>query len=260
MPGRRTKVPPDVLILGGLVSSVLILILSMAAWMFRAEDYRHSPNLKACAIALIMYASDGDEYFPTLSSEPGRLMFEADPVYPAYIPDPTLLLSYADPAKEQTYAANLDPAFCFENSSYFYLGYKVWNDQTVLAFADAYKQRLQEGLPFDSSLPVNLPIREVHRLDNAVRRRSLVPLDENENPEWEHTLYSPSETPLLIEKPRPYPGLLGLYPLGHMFLSKPELGGAVLYQDGHVEFIPYPGKWPMTEKTITALMNLAAPD
>jgi len=29
--------------------------------------------------------------------------------------------------------------------------------------------------------------------------------------------------------------------------------GNVLYLDGHVEFVPYPGKFPMTEKFINEL-------
>ena len=36
-------------------------------------------------------------------------------------------------------------------------------------------------------------------------------------------------------------------------------GGNVLYIYGHVEFIPYPGKWPMTETTIGTLESLERP-
>lgn len=34
-------------------------------------------------------------------------------------------------------------------------------------------------------------------------------------------------------------------------------GGNVLFMDGHVEYMPYPGKWPMTKKTIGLLRELA---
>jgi prepilin-type processing-associated H-X9-DG protein len=30
----------------------------------------------------------------------------------------------------------------------------------------------------------------------------------------------------------------------------------VAYMDGHVEYIPYPGKWPMTPKTVGLLQEL----
>jgi prepilin-type processing-associated H-X9-DG protein len=36
---------------------------------------------------------------------------------------------------------------------------------------------------------------------------------------------------------------------------KPK-GGNVAYLDGHVEFIPYPGKWTMTETTVRILNEL----
>ena len=34
-------------------------------------------------------------------------------------------------------------------------------------------------------------------------------------------------------------------------------GGNVLYMDGHVEWIDYPGKFPMTEEAIAVLLELA---
>ena len=44
-----------------------------------------------------------------------------------------------------------------------------------------------------------------------------------------------------------------------MMIERPGLqrgGSNVLFMDGRVEFIPYPGKWPMTEKFIKALESL----
>ena len=35
-----------------------------------------------------------------------------------------------------------------------------------------------------------------------------------------------------------------------------ETGASVLFLDGHVEFMRYPGKFPMTEKVIKALESL----
>jgi len=35
-------------------------------------------------------------------------------------------------------------------------------------------------------------------------------------------------------------------------------GGNVLFMDGHVEFMRYPGKWPMTEETVEILESLDA--
>ena len=66
--------------------------------------------------------------------------------------------------------------------------------------------------------------------------------------------------PCLIERPHPYPGPMGLWLFVPMPLSQPTIGGMVVYQDGRSEFIPYPGKWPMTEKTIATLTALTELD
>ena len=52
---------------------------------------------------------------------------------------------------------------------------------------------------------------------------------------WPHT----RPIPVIIERPGLQKG-----------------GSNVLFLDGHVEFIAYPGKWPMTEKFIKALESL----
>ncbi len=36
-------------------------------------------------------------------------------------------------------------------------------------------------------------------------------------------------------------------------------GGSVLYIDGHVEFVRYPGEWPVTEESIGILESFDAP-
>ena len=54
----------------------------------------------------------------------------------------------------------------------------------------------------------------------------------------------PKTIPVIIERP------------GH---HKDPLGGNVLYADGHVEYIEYPGKYPMTEAVISALESFDEP-
>jgi hypothetical protein len=170
------------------------------------------------------------------------------------------LLSPADPIRRQVKSAELTPAFCFENSSYFYIGYAVWDDETVEAFAEAYRRRLEEGLAFDSDLPVDLPIEKLYRLDEAIRRYGMMTYSESNKPKWEHLHHAGWEIPCLIERPHLYPGPFGLYLGVAVPLSKPTLGGTVLHFDGNTEFIRYPGTWPMTEKTISILTALAALD
>ena len=207
-----------------------------------------------------MYANDHDEYYPPLWSESGRLMFEPDEVYPEYISYPSYLLSPADPLRAQI-GSNAAPAFYFQNSSYFYLGYTVWDDATVAAFALAYRQRHENGLRFDEgAVPVDHEVETLRRLGATNRRETMLTFEQLEEPRWQYTRHGSREIPVLIERPRAYPGQFGLYLGFRLALSKPTVGGAVLYLDGHVEFITYPGKWPMTETTIDILEGLAFPE
>jgi hypothetical protein len=249
-----------ILILAGAVF-VLSLVATKGAflWGKRAEEFRDATDLKSLAIALYMYADS--DYWPPLSSAPGRLMFEMDTLYPEHITDPLLLLSPADPIRREVKGADLTPAFCFENSSYFYIGYTVWDDETVEAFADACRKRLEERLAFDSDLAVDLPIEKLYRLDQGGGHYyGFMSPSELNKPKWEHLRLTTREIPCLIERPHLYPGPFGLHLFAPVPLSKPIVGGTVLYQDGHTEFIRCPGKWPMTEKTISTLTALAALD
>ena len=56
-----------------------------------------------------------------------------------------------------------------------------------------------------------------------------------------------SQIPVIIERPSRHRTIRN---------ESEAYGGNVLYLDGHVEFVVYPGKWPMTEKTIELLGQL----
>ncbi|MBI2435447.1 MAG: hypothetical protein HYV26_21545 [Candidatus Hydrogenedentes bacterium] len=226
-------------------------------WAMRGGDFRGGNNLKSLGLALRSYALDHEGYAPPLSARPGQLRFESDEIIPKYVSEPYLLMSHADPVVLEAGDANLSMPFCIEHCSYYYLGYEVWDDQTVQAFSAGYGKHLVEGLPFDSELPVDLALGKLVRLSDSVDRET-APHAETNPPNWDGPRPRDSEIPWLIERPHAYPGPFGLYLMGPVVpLSKSVLGGLVLYQDGHVEFIRYPGKWPMTEKTISTLEALA---
>jgi hypothetical protein len=237
-----------------LISASLIVLIGAAGWGMRADGFRSATNLKFLGIAFAMYAQD--DYYPELSPEPGRLIFDLDAIYPEYQSDLTFLISPADPDHRRDHSAPTE-AYVLENSSYWYLGYVVWDDETVEAFADAYRQRIEQGTGFGSDLPVNLPIERLTRLDGMLRRHGYFTDEQQEQPKWEFTRHPDAEIPVLIERPHPYPGPLGLWLGIPIPLSKPVTGGTVLYKDGHTEFIPYPGKWPMTERTCNTLSALS---
>ena len=144
-------------------------LFSAAMWTFRAEDFRHMTGLRPLGLALRMYAAD--DYYPPLSAKAGHLVFDMERLYPEYISDASILISPADPIAS---SGELTPAFCFEHSSYLYVGYKVWDDETVEAFADAYRKRLAAGTGFSDDLPVRLPIERLTRLDGKLRRYGMI--------------------------------------------------------------------------------------
>ncbi len=253
MPTRR-KVGGILAVATTLITVGLIVLFAAVGWAMRTADFRAATNLKLLGISLAMYAQD--DYYPELSPEPGRLMFKDETLFPEHQSDVSILISPADPNHTQADSPRSD-AYVLENSSYWYLGYVVWDDETVEAFADAYRQRIKEGTGFATDLPVDLPIKRLTRLDGMLRRHGNFTAAELEHPKWEFTRHRDAEIPVLIERPHPYPGPLGLWLGMPVPLSKPVIGGCVLYKDGHTEFIPYPGKWPMTERTITALSALS---
>ena len=237
------------------------LCISLLAWVWRSSEFRHNTNLKQLGLCFAMYAThdsrDVHEYLPALSPRAGNPTIARNSVLSEYISYPRMLLSPADPSREDPRAIAEDLAFCYENSSYLYLGYFVWDDATVEAFAVAREKQVRSGGSFDTDLVADAPVHVLKRLDRGVYREMITD-DDSEKPEWAYLKHPHSEIPVLIERPREYPGPNGLlYPI-QLPLSSPTVGGCVLYLDGHTEFIEYPGKWPMTERTIKALTALSS--
>ncbi len=148
---------------------------------------------------------------------------------------------------------------CLQNSAYIYLGYAVHDETEMTAFAKAHKRRLDEGLPFDADLAVGDPLgsRVIRRLSGDERRLLLLSGHGDDSSESFHKEERSvsndkemanllgndcSRVPVLIER-------LGRH--------RPN-GGNVLFLDGHVEYLRYPGRWPMTEKTMAILRDMEA--
>lgn len=196
-------------------------------------------NLKQMGIVFKMFSMESREkLYPELSSEAGRLMFANKgtnlkyPVFPEYLVDMAVLIcpSDRDRGLAAKPGANSDLTL-MDDHSYFYLGYMVASDEEVKAFADVYKTRVAEGLAFDEDLTVpegmgNAGGDTIYRVREGIER------------ELGHG--TQSSFPVLIERPE-----------NHV-----PKGGNVLYMDGHVDFLKYPGPWPMTETTIGILESL----
>lgn len=129
------------------------------------------------------------------------------------------------------------------DQDYVYLGYLVKGDESVEAFAEAYRERVLlggEGL-FEEDLSFSK--QPVYRLRQGIERIFFPNGSSPESDAW-----SQAQLPVLIE-----------WPDRHETTSDRQ-GGNVLFMDGHVEFMVYPGKWPMTEETMGILAELAGRD
>ncbi len=117
----------------------------------------------------------------------------------------------------------------FEGRFYYYLGYRVRDDNEIADFAQAYREALANS---DTAEFLSLELAGLERLGSYAIPSSIpgLPLPAKA---W-------SGIPLLIEAIDP----------------EKDTEGYVLFCDGHTERIPYPGHWPMTEATVTQLRAL----
>jgi prepilin-type processing-associated H-X9-DG protein len=177
--------------------------------------------------------------FPKLSCTPGRLMYDAGEVYESghemlYSP----YIALRDPNYDKL-RGKRNPDKTVDDSSFFYLGYRITNDQEMAAFASAYRNIVASGGNFEEDIVVpggngangdlvipRLNTRPPTLPENATRP----PLPQN----------TARRIPIMIERIRNNRGK----------------GAHVLYMDGHVEYLEYPGRWPMTRTTVELLDEL----
>ncbi len=175
---------------------------------------------------------DEGHRLPALADVPGRLMHGAKLEHVDW--------SYVSMNHPRMYEMRLNRALRgmkqADDWSWLYLGYEIRNDEQMQAFADIYKARVGTGAGFDEDVPsAAFP-------DGLMRRLNL------RMPELEPG-----------SKRLPLPSELGRADVP-VLISRVEhngyRGAHVLFLDGHVEFIEYPGRWPMTRKTVALLNEL----
>ena len=147
-------------------------------------------------------------------------------------------------------------------SYYWYLGYPVCSEVAGDAFSDLVRRNSFQVL------------RAPPHLGDAALSYNLVVLADNRYvfvPLWtklqvSHPWYFRWE---FAEKQLGVPAMTGGFPFedvnmhAPLLIERPQLhgnGGHVMWTDGTVEFIQYPGKFPMTEKFIAALEELDPQD
>ena len=175
--------------------------------------------------------SSGNVY-PLMSSESGRLMFSAEEMYPDYLENETIL-HCPGPAPSE-------PISLFDDQHFVYLSHLLLNDDDVQSFAAAYPGIIAGGGDFSEDIPAPASYGDgdvLRRLREGIERFYITDINQPAQ-----SIHQQSKTPLMIEWPDNHPD---------------ASGGNVLFMDGHVEWMEYPGEFPMTEATISALAALA---
>lgn len=192
-------------------------------------------NLKQLGLVMKMFANESrGQIFPRLDPRPGHLMMLGIEVFPEYVTDVSVYISPAHPqAAELKERATQDPLSIIDDHSYWYLGYAIPNEEAGLAFIEAYKKAVKNGEAPGEELEV-AAASTIMRLREGIERFFITDINDPAS-----SARIQSEIPIMIERP-------GLQ----------EGGSNVLYMDGHVAFIKYPGIFPMTEKFIQALESL----
>jgi len=207
----------------------------------RASD---ANNLKQLGLVCKMFANENKDYFPPLSPAPGRLTPDPAAIYPEYLTDVRVLIS---PALQDTMPHVVETAF--DDHSYWYLPYLVENERAGLAVVEAYWNAVAEGRPIAEALEALVEDWEANGADGQHTARPMriregierFLIKDINNPAA--AAMSQSKIPVFIGRP-------GLIDGGG------QPGAHVLYMDGHVEWLKYPSKFPMTEAFIEALRGL----
>lgn len=231
---------------------VLIVVAAMGFAVFLPATTRASEaakrsscqnNLKQLGLVLKMYANENKEqYFPAISTQPGRLMFDAKEVYPEYLTDAAVMLC-PNIGKDYDLQKLPDPTILIDDESYYYTGYALFNVEDLKRFAAAYRERIGKGLPMNEDVQVSAEAGgqggpPLFRLREGIEKRFAG--TKSSDPSVCAVLQS--TIPILIERP-------------YNHIPK---GGNVLFLDGHVAFYRYPGQWPMDEETMKILESLDA--
>ena len=217
----------------------LILLLDVAAY-FGCLHLRDMARLGSCRPSLILlvsqqYASENEGMFPALSASPGKFMFDGEKVHPRLYSISDFVCEFDREGPSEEALRRVTDRAAIDDWSYVYLGYFIENEEQALAFLAAYRENVTAGRNFTTDLTVpegqgNLGGNILYRL------RSVDALPESIKGLGEHA----ASIPVVIE-----------WPGNHNHdVSK------VVYYDGHVEVLEYPGKFPMTGPFIEGLREL----
>ena len=192
-------------------------------------------NLKMMGLVFKMYANEHRDRFPVIDGRRGNLIVDADTIFPEYLTDLSVLRCPAD-TKIKVPATADDVT----DQSYFYLGWVVTTEEEGLALMDAYESLDLDQRGEDIEVPEGKGNRggnKIFRFRQGIERFFITDIN---NPAA--AAMAQSEMPIMWDR-------TGRHVAG---------GSNVLYMDGHVEFVKYPGKFPMTERFMNRLEEISS--
>lgn len=218
---------------------VLVCVCWVAIWL---RDLSEWARLAACRPYYVhgvaeAYARKHEGEYPPLSGGLGEWSFDAsDEIHATDSPD---FYCESDPEHRMDYESRGvstspdQPAI--RAWSYIYLGYIIENEAQAQEFLDVYEQSHGQNKPLPDVIDAPSGMGSGNT-NQFVRLRTLdtLPL------ELDVIKANASKIPVVFEWP------------GH----HRDPGGKVTYYDGHTEFVPYPGPFPMTESFINRLREI----
>jgi prepilin-type N-terminal cleavage/methylation domain-containing protein/prepilin-type processing-associated H-X9-DG protein len=256
---------------------VVVSIISILAGMLlpalsRAKESARrascASNLRQLGIVFIMYSSESKGNYPTLQTFMGDfcdtknvkvLMMNGKSVYPEYLTDARLLICPSDPDGDTLFDAghwsradapggrraggSINPCL-LDTVSYFYANWYFEDDVLLDAgtgdvadeFLAAFRRVLEDPDPtlFNSDMGFIDAFgmeRSAHRLREGIERLTITDIN---NPSA--GFKSSSYVPVMFDKVD-----YNVQEFNHV-----PGGGNVLFMDGHVEFVKYPGHYPIS--------------
>jgi len=258
----------------GILAAILLPALARAREAARRASCAN--NLKQTGLSFKMYANEAKGgLFPpphhsydlttcTRTDGGAMLMFDAPAMYPEYLNDLMVTVCPSDDgdvaslAREAFNLSSEDVHGSFRrvcdngnilprlpDISYWYLGFAIDDDTFNLATAAAMIGHLEEMKNFDSdftgfdedSQPVT-----IYRFREGIERFFITDIN---NPAG--SARAQSEIAVYFDK---------VWPAAEAYNHIPG-GGNILFMDGHVEFVKYPGDvWPITAKAAQTWIDI----
>jgi len=260
----------------GILAAILLPALSRAREAARRASCAN--NLKQCGLMFKMYANENQGFFPTLKiratevSAPCQdwnrsdLCFDGEQTYPEYFSDLNILLCPSDPDAEEVLMESVykggELDICHLTAfSYVYTGWAARPQDYLIGDGDDNMMEPELGVTVSAALAMKLGLLLWDVADeNRSNHDDLTFVHEDRGPVRAWRLREGIERFFITDINYPAASteaqseIVVMYDhigpprsnLGYCIFNHVPGGCNVLYMDGHVEFLRYPSKYPVS--------------